>query len=129
MKYITHKRFKDTAICGEVNIPYGSELDNVFSYLFFQGLPICLDRSQNAYDYFARNDDGKGLERGKLTSQIKSILAKNDDQRKAKWIKIWDDELCQKYKRKEFEDFWLWNHDFYNAPIEDLLYIVDLITR
>lgn len=34
---------------------------------------------------------------------------------------------CLKYKRKDHEDFWLWNHDFYNASIEDLEYIKSLI--
>ena len=30
-------------------------------------------------------------------------------------------------KRKEHEDFWLWNHDFYNAGIDDLKYIAKLV--
>lgn len=25
------------------------------------------------------------------------------------------------------EDYWLWNHEFYNAPIEDLRYIAKLV--
>lgn len=35
--------------------------------------------------------------------------------------------LCQKYKKAGHEDYWLWNHDFYNADIEDLKYIANLI--
>ena len=40
---------------------------------------------------------------------------------------MWEDALCQKYKKPEHEDYLLWNHDFYNADIEDLKYIANLI--
>ena len=40
---------------------------------------------------------------------------------------MWADPLCQKYKRPEHEDFWIWNHDFYDAPVEDLRHIAALV--
>lgn len=40
---------------------------------------------------------------------------------------MWEDPLCQKYKRPEHADFWLWNHAFYEAPVEDLRHIARLI--
>ena len=40
---------------------------------------------------------------------------------------VWADPLCQKYKRPEHEDFWIWNHDFYDAPVEDLWHIAALV--
>ena len=41
--------------------------------------------------------------------------------------KVWEDARCQKYKRPEHEDHWIWNFDFYNGPVEDLRYIAGLI--
>ena len=41
--------------------------------------------------------------------------------------KVWADPLCQNYKRPEHEDFWIWNHDFYDAPVEDLRHIAALV--
>lgn len=126
--YITTKRFKGQAITSEVNIPYGTEVQCVIGYIVHDNLPICADHSQNAYDYFARNDDGKGLERGKLIQEIKKVLSKKDDEYQARWDKVWENEVCQKYKRVEYSDYWLWNHEFYNAEIEDLRHIAGLLS-
>lgn len=128
MKFIIHKRFKGKAICGEVNLPYGTEVQCEDGILTIEGNPLCSDHSQNAYEYFARNDDGNGLERGKLTKDIIKTLSKRDKFYQDRWNKVWEDALCQKYKRTEYEDYWLFNYDFYNAPIEDLRYIKALIT-
>ena len=126
--YITTKRFKGQTITSKVNIPYGTEVQCVIGYLVYDNQPICADHSQNAYDYFARNDDGKGLERGKLIQEIKKVLSKKDSEYQARWDKVWDDEVCLKYKRVEYSDYWLWNHEFYNAEIEDLRYIAGLLS-
>lgn len=112
----------------ELNIPYGTEIQSVVGYLIYNNQPICSDHSQNAYDYFARNDDCNGLERGKLIQKIKKVLSKKDSEYQTRWDKIWDDEICLKYKRIEYSDYWLWNHDFYNAEIEDLQYIANLLS-
>ena len=72
MKYITHNRFKQLAACGEaLNIPYGTELETVGNFIVSpEGKLICCTTSENAKIHFARNDDGQGLERGKLTWAI-----------------------------------------------------------
>ena len=67
-----------------------------------------------------------------MTQSIMAVLRTDKDPRtdevyQAKWEKVWEDKLCQKYKRTEFSDYWLWNHEFYNAPIEDLEYIARLV--
>ena len=89
---------------------------------------MCAVNSQNGVDYFAQNDDGRGEERGKLTIEIISVLVKRDKNYQARWDKVWEDELCQKYRKTGDDDFWLWNCEFYAAPIEDLQYIRKLIT-
>ena len=45
----------------------------------------------------------------------------------ARWDKVWAEPLCQQYRRTEHEDFWIWNHDFYNAPVADLRCIAALV--
>lgn len=85
-------------------------------------------KSQNAYDYFARNDDGKGLERGKLTAEIIKLLNnRTDGKYQDRWDRIWDDLSLLKYKRPEHDDYWLWNYDFFNASIEELNRIKSMI--
>ena len=121
MDYICFNRFTQKALCGEVNIPYGTKLDETNNVISYRGNPICYTKSQNAYDYFARNDDGKGLERGKLTAEIIKLLNnRNDGKYQDRWDRIWGDLSLLKYKRPEQDDYWLWNYDFFNASIEEL---------
>ena len=128
MDYICFNRFKQKALCGEVNIPYGAKLDEVNNVISYCGNPICYIKSQNAYDYFARNDDGKGLERGKLTAEIIKLLNnRKDGKYQNRWDRIWGDLSLLKYKRPEHDDYWLWNYDFFNASIEELNRIKSMI--
>lgn len=125
--YITRKRARFEAICGQVNIPYGTVLVCQGGFLVWNNLPVCSANSKHAHDFFCQNDDGKGRERGDLLNAIIPKLEKRDGKYQARWNKVWEDPLCQKYKRPEHEDHWIWNHDFYHAPVEDLRYIANLI--
>ena len=82
---------------------------------------------QSAYDFFTQNDDGMGQERGELLNRIIPKLEKRDAGYQARWGKIWEDALCQKYKRPDQKEHWIWNFDFYNGPVEDLRHIAALI--
>lgn len=128
MDYITHTRFKGMAICGQLNLPALTTLEEVDGMIYYHDMPVCLSKSENAHKHFARNDDNQGMERGGLTSQIIQTLIRKDKGYQDRWDKVWDDEICQKYKRPEHKEHWLWNHQFYNATIEDLEYILNLIT-
>lgn len=125
--YITHRRFKQRAMYGDVNIPAMTACEVEDGVIFCEENPICAVTSENAHQYFARNDDGNGMERGKLTQAIQKRLAKRDAQHQARWDKVWEDPICQQYKRSDHADFWLWSHEFFNAPIEDLRHIADLV--
>lgn len=127
MKYIVHRRFRDKAICGDVNLPAmtACECDGVV--IKYNGKPICSARSENAHQYFAINEDGMGMVRGKLTQAIQKALAKRDNEYQQRWDKVWDDEVCQPYKRKDYDDYWLWDHDFFNADINVLRHIAKLV--
>lgn len=130
-KYICRKRAKISALCGEVNIPYGTELTGSDGFIFLDGSPVCSATSQNAFDHFCSNDDGNGLERGKLIALITDTLASHDKndatKHQARWNKIWADDVSKKYKRRDHVDYWLWDADFFNAPIEDLRHIANVV--
>lgn len=125
--YVCRKRARFKAIYGQVNIPYGTTLNGQGGFLILNDLPVCSATSQNAYDFFTQNDDGMGQERGELLNRIIPKLEKRDAGYQARWGKIWEDALCQKYKRPDQEEHWIWNFDFYNGPVEDLRYIAALI--
>lgn len=127
MKYITHTRFKGRALCGDVNLPAMTECDTYGDYIIHGNKAICLATSENAHQHFARNDDGCGMERGRLTKAIQRVLARRDEQYQARWDKVWADAVCRKYRRKDYDDYWLWSHEFFGAEIEDLLHIADII--
>lgn len=125
--YLCRKRARFDGISGQVNIPYGTALICQDGFLMHQNKPLCGITSQNAYDFFSQNDDGMGRERGDLVGRILSRLQKRDSGYQARWNKVWEDARCQKYKRPEHEDHWIWNFDFYNGPVEDLRHIASLI--
>lgn len=125
--YLCRKRARFEGISGQVNIPYGTALICQDGFLMHQNKQLCGITSQNAYDFFSQNDDGMGRERGNLVGRILSKLQKRDAGYQARWNKVWEDSRCQKYKRPEHEDHWIWNFDFYNGPVEDLRYIAALI--
>ena len=127
MEYITINRARFHSVSGIVNIPYGTRIDCENGILSIDGQPLCGDQSQNAYDFFARNDDGNGLDRGKLTRSIIKRMAVRDKAYQKRWNKVWGDAICRKYKRSEHEEHWLWNYDFFNAEIADLKYIAKLV--
>lgn len=127
MKYIVHRRFKDKALCGDVNIPAMTLCECDGNVIRCNGNDICFVKSENAHQFFAVNEDGMGMTRGKLTQVIQKTLAKRDDNYQARWDKVWDDAICQQYKRTEYGDYWLWNHDFFHAGIETLQYIAHLV--
>lgn len=70
MQYIVHRRLKDAAICGGVNIPATTICEEICGVIYYNGLPVCYTTSENAHQFFARNDDECGLRRGKLTQTI-----------------------------------------------------------
>lgn len=108
---------------GQVNIPAKTKGEVVDGIIYVNNLPICYTTSENAHQYFARDDDGNGMERGYLTQEIQRLLRGHQK----RWDRVWADPVCRAYKRTEHEDYWLWNHEFFNADIETLRYIHKLV--
>ena len=139
MKYITAKRFKRNGIGGEFNIPYGTTLEKrEDGVLYFENKQVCVARSAASHQHFVNDSDGNGIKRyywtsniiKKLDGNVKSILADARDEEKEHsrlWEIIVNDEIAKKYRRVEHLDYWLWDDTFYNAPLEDLEYIGNLI--
>lgn len=127
MEYIVHKPFKGLAICGDITLPVNTILQSKNGYLYKGNYMICTVSCENAKQHFAKNDDGNGLLRGKLSQKIVSILSIKDENYQKRWDKIWEDPICKKFKSKDHDDFWVWNNGFYQAHIFDLQYILKLI--
>ena len=127
-RYVARRRARFKGCEGQqVNIPEGTVRVAQDGILLWQGKRLCVDTSDDAHNYFSQNDDGRGLERGALVGAILSLLEKRDTAHQNRWDKIWAAPVCQQYRRSEHHDFWLWNHDFFNAPVEDLRQIAALI--
>lgn len=134
MSYITRKRFKKICICGELNLPFNTECQTLGNVIIYNNSPICFTTSQDAYDYFVNNEDNQGLKRAELVNKILKLTSselrkypKKEILYNNRWNKIWSTSFMQKYKRADHNDVWLWNYDFYNASIEELEKIYDLI--
>ena len=118
--YIVRRRARFLSICGPVNLPYGTEVSSDGAFLTVNGEKLCSITSQNAYDFFSRNDDGHGLERGKLVHDIRRTLERRDAKYQSRWDRLWADEGANKLRRTEHEDYWLWSFAFYNADVNEL---------
>lgn len=127
VQYIAARRARFNAICGPVNIPYGTTVEAVDGFLERDGLRLCAVTSESAHKYFARDSDGNGLERGQLTASIIATVSKRDKANADRWKKLWADPLACRYRREDHADFWVWSHAFFEAPVEDLRHIAALI--
>lgn len=118
MDYITHRRFRNLAACGQkMNLPYGTELRTIGKYIATSdGKAICCTTSENAHLYFACNDDGQGLLRGALTYAIAY------GKRGSGGFRFSDGEIqlletkWSQYLRQDVSTI-LFNQAFFDAPI------------
>lgn len=127
MEYIAHKRFRGTAACEKVlNIPYGTKLETIGKFIATpDGKAVCYITSENAHKFFSRNDDGNGLERGALTYAIaygKRRKPKSDNNGVYRFSDKEIEMLERDWKHflRDDVDVILFNHDFFNADIEEL---------
>lgn len=128
--YYTRKRARFKGPDGYVNIPYGTRLTGDGKKSIFQNNKLlCYSTSQNGINYFVQDDDGFGEKRAELVNIIIKTLETMDKRYQDRWNRVWKDSICQPYKHKEFDDYWLWNRSFYDAPIIILEYIAGLVTK
>lgn len=63
MEYIVGAKFNKESISGKLNLAKGTTCVEENNVIYYGDKPVCYATSQNAYDYFSRNDDGKGQKR------------------------------------------------------------------
>lgn len=130
LKYFTRKRARFKSLSGEiVNIPYGTQIQGSGNSLYYEGKLLTRVSCKNGKDYFVQDDDGNGKKRAELINKIVSKLGKNDKFLPKRWDKVWADEICNQYKRKNMDDYWLWDRSFYDAPIFILQHIANLVCK
>jgi len=130
MKYITIKRFQRDIDGVHFNIPCGIELEKKKDgVLYYEGKSIAVARSFASHQHFARNDDGKGIQRGNLSHGIIKKLGgtHRPGEDTPEWDAVEKDEIAKNYRRKDHETTWLWDDSFYQAPIDDLEHIAEII--
>ena len=123
MKYICHKKFDKMTVCGEhMTFKKNAQLEVIGKFIAYGKKAICATTSEDAYMFFARNDDGKGIERGKLTYAIAYAKRHPNKDNGFRFtpseIEMLETEYGQ-YLRKDTDTI-IFNHDFFNADIEDL---------
>lgn len=126
-RFIARRRARFDGIDGKVNIPYGTALTCQDGYFMHKNQRVCAAGSQHGMDYFVQDDDGAGRLRGELIGSIRQKLECKDADHQTRWDRVWASALCQKYRRPESGDYWLWARAFFDAPILDLQAIATLV--
>lgn len=111
-RFIARRRARFDGIDGKVNIPYGTALTCQDGFLMHKNQRVCAVGSQNGMDCFVQDDDGNGTLRGDLVGNIQRSLERRDADYQTRWNRVWASALCQKYRRPESEDYWLWARAF-----------------
>ena len=150
MKYIVCRTFKGRGLGGEFDLKRGSSCEEIRGIITHNQEAICINSSQNAFDFFARNDDKKGYERFALVHEIldkiKEFVAEYNDEfmairnsdvneeKKAEMLSSLPNRSVLAYEaiRKAFPNFLrdnndVFSFDFYNAEVEELAQVKDIV--
>ena len=128
MEYIVHHRCRELSAAGDrLNLPYGTRLNTIGDFIATaEGGAICFTTSELAHRYMARNDDGRGLERGKVSWAIAYSRRerRSDDGRHRQRFTDREIEMLERewsrYLVPDAETI-LFNHAFFEAEPEELL--------
>lgn len=123
MKYICHKPYHKKCACGrKLFIKTGQILDTVGAFIVMNDKAVCNIKSEDAYMYFARNDDSMGIKRGELTHLIAYSYRRPNKDNSYRFtpeeIEMLKTDYI-KYLRQDC-DALIFNYDFFNADIEVL---------
>lgn len=133
MKFVVHHRYRGLDAGGKpMNVRYGTEYETIGDFIATRsGRGICFTTSNIAHQYFAVNDDGRGLERGALTYAI----AYGNRERK------WPDGSVHRFDQAEAEmlerswghwlrqdvDTILFNEEFFRAGPAELAKLAEAL--
>ena len=129
--YIVCKNFNGKSISGNVNLPVNTECEVINNIIIHDNKPICYITSQNAYDYFSNNTDGKGKQRFNLVNKIKAELQRLANEYNELVFNLIKD--CETEEEmvsvvadiKPIETNVTLNYEFYNKPVNELQSIYD----
>lgn len=136
--YIVFRRFKGQGINGPVNLRYGELVERKRvrtcgnpprwdDFLAQRERLICAVHGSLSHGHFSPNSDGCGLRRGRLCQGILARLERRDPEYQARWDKVWQDPVCQRFQRPDHPDHWLWSDGFFEAGLDELEHIARLV--
>ena len=100
----------------------GARLDTIDCFIAYKNAAVCTTWSEDAYRHFARNDDGQGMRRGRLTWEIAYAKRRPNEENGYRFTEEQQRILVEKYGRflRSDCDTIVFNKDFFNAEIEEL---------
>ena len=132
-QYMVRKRLRALSRTGEkVNIPYGTMLKCVNGIIYWKDDILCNDDCQIQKDYLVQANSPDVSQRAYLINDILKLLSlptPDDSKVKERWEILWKDPWANEFRRKDFEDFWLWSNKFYDAEEADLRKLCKLISK
>ncbi len=132
-QYMVRKRLRALSRTGEkVNIPYGTMLKCVNGIIYWKDDILCNDDCQMQKDYLVQANSPDVSQRAYLINDILKSLSlptPDDSKVKERWQVLWKDTWANQFRRKDFEDFWLWSNKFYDAEEADLRRLCKLISK
>lgn len=132
-QYMVRKRLRALSRTGEkVNIPYGTMLKCVNGIIYWKDDILCNDDCQMQKDYLVQANSPDVSQRAYLINSILKLLSlptPDNSKVKERWQILWKDPWANEFRRKDFEDFWLWSNKFYDAEEADLRKLCKLISK
>lgn len=120
MKYICHRKYNKIGACNELyNIEVGQTFFTIGKYIADDSKAICHIASEDAFKYFAKDDDGQGLERGRLTYEIAYADRHPNSNNGFRFTEAERDMLVEQYGQyiKDNTEYLRFNYDFFNADV------------
>ena len=132
-QYMVRKRLRALSRTGKtVNIPYGTMLKCGDGIIYWKEDILCNDDCQMQKDYLVQANSPDVSQRAYLINDILKLLSRSTtDSPKVekRWELLWKDPWANEFRRKEFEDFWLWSNKFYDAEEPDLRRLSKIISK
>ena len=131
-RYLVYKPFtKHFGLNKEKTYPVGTVFININDRICYENRLMCYRDSAKANECLVGDDDGCGMERGKLLDEIALLILgeKDKEMRYSKIMRLWKDPVAMKYSRMSDPDTepFLWTAEIRTAPLDDLKSIIQLL--